>query len=1052
MHVYGGKFLWAGREPKTDMKKLTLGQVVRGRIPWLLAAFCGLVCAQPIITVPPVVDSITPTSARVTWVTNLSSSTKIKFGLTTAYEGWTNGQTGATTDHSWYLSGLKPNTTYNYQVCSAISGAETCSSNQTLTTSARPSGAPVPATPALPLEVPTAPPAGSYGTPFYVDAQCSNLPTILTALSNLSGPLHYVVQIPAGTTCYGQYTFPQRKNHTGWVIVRTSSPDSSFAIEGERVAEADTPALAKFVTDALPALWYKRTAFPTACNAGTYAWASDSTDFGVYECRNRATATSKAITYASPDKSRIVLAVPGHELQTGDLVQVAGSRSTRINGTYPITVLTPDSILLNNSSFAGILAGDWGGTVTRFDVWSLLPFKESFGPPTAPQPVSQAILYASPDKSRIVLLVPGHGLQTADQVRVAGSRSTRINGTYQITVLTPDSILLNNSSFAGILAGDWGGTVTKIAPVSTAPPCTPNEWLYRSDITPNTRAIFWCTSPGVWTQMRAINGIDKTLHAAIQLAPNASQYQFIGLEVTHVPAPNPPPASWSIAPYAQAEYGALVLLQNTNSNIIIDRCNIHGQDYPSRLAYGIIMNGANVALLGSRVTRVNRWTEAVVPGTTGQEAIAIFTQLGPGPGRVENNFIEAIGITVFFPVSAVSTPVPSHYTFRKNHFSHPDKYLYGSPLNTSGKNYMNREVLELKTGRFFLIEGNIFDGNWMDVTAGTMIALTPRAAAPSAAITLNTIVGNTLTFSSTVAFRPGMLVKFANTTDGQTFVAEVVSVPTATSVVLRSVPNGLALGALATTIASLTQISDITIRNNIFRNAPNVLWIAGHDTQNSLPTTLTTSRVSFTNNLIYGINALGAAQGGRNSPLSITVNGRTGIMAFAANGVEDLIIRNNTLGDIKGNSPTLLFNDTTLYGANSGLDVRDNLFVAETSTTGPIPNSISNTYRGKSGLDLQWTEFPSPAWTFQNNAFCCAAPAATLASAPPGNVWLSTLGEVGFANPANGDFALLYSSKVVAGKSCPSVPTLTCSSNGKDLGVDMTALKAATAKTVSGAK
>lgn len=1051
VHVYHGKFLWVGRDPKTDMK-LTLGRVVLGGIPWLIMAGHSLVCAQPIITVPPVVDSITPTSARVTWVTNLSSSTKIKFGLTTAYDGVTNGQTGATTGHSWYLSGLKPNTTYNFQACSAVNGAEICSANQTLTTAARTSGAPVPAVPALPVEVPTAPPAGAYGPPFYVDAQCSNLPTILTALGNLSGSLHYVVQIPAGTTCYGQYTFPQRKNHTGWVIVRTSSPDSAFAGEGERVDEADTPALAKFVTDALPALWYKRTSFPTTCNAGTYAWASDATGFGVYECRNRATATPKAISYASPDKNRIVLAVPDHDLQTGDLVQVAGSRATRINGTYQITVLTPDSILLNNSSFAGILAGDWGGTVTRFDIWTLLPFKESVGPPTATLPVAQPILYASPDKNRIVLLVPGHGLQTADQVRVAGSRATRINGNYQITVLTPDTILLNNSSFAGILAGDWGGTVTKIATAPTAPPCTPNEWLYRSDITPNIRAIFWCTSPGVWTQMRAINASDKTLHAAIQLAPNASQYQFIGLEVTHVPAPNPPPASWSIAPYAQAEYGALVLLQNSNSNIILDRCNIHGQDYPSRLAYGIVMNGANVALLGSRVTRVNRWTEAVVPGTTGQEAIAILTQLGPGPGRIENNFIEAIGMTVLFPGSAVSTPVPAHYTIRKNHFSHPDKYLYGSPLNTSGKNYMNRQVLELKTGHFFLIEGNVFDGNWVDVTQGALILLTPRAAPVSSAITVTSILGTTVAFASTVPFRPGILVKFVNLPDEQTFVSEVVSVPSSTSVVLREIPNGLAVGARATTIASLAEISDITIRNNIFRNAPNVLWMTGHDSQSSLPTTLTTSRVSFTNNLIYGINALGTAQGGRNSPLGISTNGRTGIMAFVSNGVEDLIIRNNTLGEIKGNSPTLLFNDTTLYGANSGLDVRDNLFVAETSSTGPIPNSISNTNRGKPGLDLQWTEFPSPVWTFQNNAFCCAATPTTVATAPAGNIWLTSLTEVGFANPANSDFTLLNSSTIQAGKVCPTSPTITCSSNGKDIGADMMALKAATAKTISGAK
>ncbi|MCX6596150.1 MAG: fibronectin type III domain-containing protein [Acidobacteria bacterium] len=1034
------------------MKKLTLGLAAPEKAVWALLA-CSASWAQPLITVQPVVDAITPTSARVTWVTNLASTTTIKFGLTTAYGGLTNGQTAATTDHSWYLSGLKPNTTYNFQVCSAVGTAETCSSNQVLTTAARLPGAPVPDVPVPPREVPTAPPPGAYGPPFYVNEQCSNLPTILTSLASLTGSLHYVVQVPAGTTCLGQFVFPQRRNHTGWVIVRTSSPDSAFAVENERIDESDTPALAKFVTDALPALWYRISTLPSACNAGTFAWVSDVPGFAVYECINRATSVPQPILYASPDKDRVVLSVPGHDFKTGDLVRVAGSRATRINGTFRITVLTPDSIRLDNSSFAGVLEGNWGGTVTRFDVWAPLPFKESAGPPTStpPAPGPLPILFASPDKDRIVLQVSGHGYQTGDQVRVAGSRATRINGTWRITVLTPDTILLNNSSFAGILAGSWGGTVTNLSTPTgpITPPCSPNEWLYRTDLTPNTRAIFWCTSPGVWTPMRPINVGDIGQHAPIQLAAGASRYHFVGLELTHVPAPNPPPASWSNAPYAQHQYGALMLLQSTSTDIIIDRCNIHGLDYPSRLVYGIVMNGADIALLGSRVTRVNRWTEAVTPGTTGQESIALMIPLGPGPGRIENNFIEAIGITVFFPGNLSGVLPPVHYTIRKNHFSHPDKYLYGSPLNTSGKNYMNRQILELKTGKFFLIEGNIFDGNWVDVSQGAQILLTPRTSPAGSMTTVSAVSGNTVTFTGDVSYQPGMLLKFVNP-NGQPFIAEVASAPTARSITLRNPPNGLVAGARGSTISSLAQISDINIRNNIFRNAPNVLWMSGHDTQDRLPTTLTTSRVSFTNNLIYGINALSPAEGGRNSPLSISLNGRSAIVAFAANGVEDLIVRNNTIGDIKGVGPTLLFNDSTLYGSNAGLDVRDNIFVAEVSGTGPISNSISGNPRGHIALDQQWTEFPTALWTFQNNVFCCAAPASTIAGAPPANIWMTSVSEIGFANTTVADYRLTPSSSVRAGAVCVTLPTVTCSSDGKAIGVDMDALNAATAKTLSG--
>ncbi len=922
---------------------------------------CSPSWAQPIITVPPFVDGITPTSARVTWVTNLASSTAIKFGLTAAYSGQTAGQPGATVDHSWYLSGLKPGTTYHYQVCSASSGAETCSSDQTLTTAARVAGSQVPAVPKLPLQVPTSLPSGPFGPPFTVNAACSNLPSIITSLVSLTGSLHYIVQIPAGTTCYGQFTFPLRPNHTGWVIVRTSTPDSAFVSTNERVEERDSPLLAKLVTDALPAAWQKVGAFPSTCTLGQFAWASDVTDFALYECTNRPATSPKLITRISTQSGKGILTIPGHQLQTGDLVKVAGTK-TQLEGGWKVTALTPDSIRLEGSTLVTAPVTP-SGTVTRIDSWSAMPYRQSAGVPS-------------------------------------GS-------------------------------------------------CTPSEWLYRLDITPNTRAIFWCTSPGVWTQMRAMNAPDKTQMAPVQLATNASRYMFVGLEMTHVPAPNPPPASWSMAPFTQGQYGALVLLDPTNNDVIIDRCNLHGLDYPSRLAYGIVMNGANVALVGSRITRVNRWTEAVAPGTTGQESMAIFTQLGPGPGLIENNFIEAIGISVFFPNSLSSVLPPSNYTLRRNYFSHPDKYLYGSSQNTSGKNYMNRHILEIKSGKNILVENNIFDGNWMDVTAGAFILLTPRAGPSGSPLDVTAISGDTITFGGTVSFRPGMLLKFVNSSNGQNFMAEVISAPTTNSIKVRSVPGGLTVGARATILNSLNQVSDVTIRNNIFRNGPNVLWMTGHDNQSNLPTTLTTSRVSFTNNLMYGINALSVALGGRNSPLSISETGRSGIVAFAALGMEDLTLRNNTVGDFKGIAPTFLFGEGTTNGASGGLDVRDNIFVAEATSTGPIGNSVSGASRGAPGLNSQWQESANPVWTFGNNALCCAAPKLAT-NVAPGNTWLSTITDIGFASAATGDYTLTPSSKIAAGAVCPTLPSITCSSDGKAVGVDMDALKTATGKVTTG--
>jgi hypothetical protein len=89
-------------------------------------------------------------------------------------------------------------------------------------------------------------------------------------------------------------------------------------------------------------------------------------------------------------------------------------------------------------------------------------------------------------------------------------------------------------------------------------------------------------------------------------------------------------------------------------------------------------------------------------------------------------------------------------------------------------------------------------------------------------------------------------------------------------------------------------------------------------------------------------------------------------------------------------------------------------------------------------------------WTFQNNVICCAAPATTITGAPPANIWMTSVSEIGFANPAATDYRLTPSSSVRAGAVCVTLPTVTCSSDGKAIGVDMGALNAATAKTLSG--
>jgi hypothetical protein len=100
---------------------------------------------KPVITFPidPVVSS---TSAKIAWHTDELSSSQVEYGIDTSYGSVqpsppandpTSGQTLGVVDHIVDLSGLQPNTTYNYRVKSKdAAGNEAVSDDKTFATTA----------------------------------------------------------------------------------------------------------------------------------------------------------------------------------------------------------------------------------------------------------------------------------------------------------------------------------------------------------------------------------------------------------------------------------------------------------------------------------------------------------------------------------------------------------------------------------------------------------------------------------------------------------------------------------------------------------------------------------------------------------------------------------------------------------------------------------------------------------------------------------------------------------------------------------------------------
>ena len=91
--------------------------------------------------------NITGNSAQITWTTNEAATSQVEYGLTTSYGSSTPLDATLVTAHSVALTGLAPNTTYNYRVRSIdAAGNETVSANSTFKTAA----APIPSRPRPP--------------------------------------------------------------------------------------------------------------------------------------------------------------------------------------------------------------------------------------------------------------------------------------------------------------------------------------------------------------------------------------------------------------------------------------------------------------------------------------------------------------------------------------------------------------------------------------------------------------------------------------------------------------------------------------------------------------------------------------------------------------------------------------------------------------------------------------------------------------------------------------------------------------------------------------
>jgi len=189
----------------------------------------------------------------------------------------------------------------------------------------------------------------------------------------------------------------------------------------------------------------------------------------------------------------------------------------------------------------------------------------------------------------------------------------------------------------------------------------------------------------------------------------AHHFRFIGLEIR-------PRAGTFL-------YNLVLLGSNERSvdqlphHIIFDRCYLHG-DVNVGTRRGIAMNSRHTAVIDSYLSDFKE---------VGADSQAIAGWNGPGPFRIQNNYLEGAGENLLFGGAdpSIASLVPSDTEIRENHFAKPLAWRIGD-RDYRGTPWTVKNLLELKNARRVLIEGNLFEYNWPHAQNGFAILFTVR--------------------------------------------------------------------------------------------------------------------------------------------------------------------------------------------------------------------------------------------------------------------------------------------------------------------------------------
>ncbi len=205
--------------------------------------------------------------------------------------------------------------------------------------------------------------------------------------------------------------------------------------------------------------------------------------------------------------------------------------------------------------------------------------------------------------------------------------------------------------------------------------------------------------------------ITANTEPAITAANGAHHFRFIGVEVS-LAAGNP--LTYNLVSLSD---GGQNTLDKIPHHLIFDRVYVHG-NATATVRRGFALNSASTAIIDSYISDCHE---------VGADSQAIAGWNTPGPLKIVNNYLEGAGENFIMGGADPSVPnmVPSDIEFARNYCFKPTSWKAGEP-DFGGIAWTVKNSFELKNAQRVLIDGNIFENNWVNAQTGFSILFTVR--------------------------------------------------------------------------------------------------------------------------------------------------------------------------------------------------------------------------------------------------------------------------------------------------------------------------------------